>query len=659
MKQKHKTDYRPLSNKEISQLETKDNRAQDWTKILVAAPFTPELIENCRFYGTVHISPLEQGTQKAGNISLPVGLYDSTIDSCTLGQNVALHKIGYLSRYNIGQDSLLFNIDEMSCSPTPRFGQGVTIEIANEKGSRAVQSHTKMLPGDAWLWAKYRDKTTLREAFQNWTESALPAPGQYGTLGKGSQIRSCRRIEDVNFGPHTQVTGADRLTNLTLAGTTEQPVIIGEAVQLTDGIVQKGARVDFGAKGDRFILGEETRLTYGARFINSILGANSTIGCCEVQNALLFPFHEQHHNNSFLIAATLQGQSNIAAGATIGSNHNSRGADGEILAERGFWPGLNVSLKHNCRFAPFTLLAKGSYPAELNITLPFSLVSRDESRGRLTVMPAYWFHYNMYALARNSAKFRKRDKRQSPVQSLEFHYLAPDTLEAMREGRRLLEKWCGKDNLNNPGYDPAELLVDDQQLERGGKTVRILRPARAWRSYGELIEYSLVLNLLEAKSTEDLEGGRLGSWINAGGQLISPEQRDGLEKDAARGILESWEDLHKRYAQWSDQYNKEKLRHSLACWCEMTGKEALTPGDLKEVIRSALNTAAQQLEVTRRSREKDFTDPFRLITFRNDEERNEVMGRLEEDSFIGEQEEALSVLTIACEELLHSVSREG
>ena len=63
----------------------------------------------------------------------------------------------------------------------------------------------------------------------------------------------------------------------------------------------------------------------------------------------------------------------MAAGATIGSNHNSRGADGEIIAGRGFWPGLCVSLKHNSKFASFTIIAKGDYPAELNIPIPFSL----------------------------------------------------------------------------------------------------------------------------------------------------------------------------------------------------------------------------------------------------------------------------------------------
>ena len=118
------------------------------------------------------------------------------------------------------------------------------------------------------------------------------------------------------------------------------------------------------------------------------------------------------------------GQSNMAAGATIGSNHNSRSADGELIAGRGFWPGLCVSLKHNSKFASFCILAKGDYPYELNIPIPFSLVSNDQSRNELVIMPAYWFLYNMYALARNSWKYADRDKRTDKSQLIDFDFLA-------------------------------------------------------------------------------------------------------------------------------------------------------------------------------------------------------------------------------------------
>ena len=77
-----------------------------------------------------------------------------------------------------------------------------------------------------------------------------------------------------------------------------------------------------------------------------------------------------------------------------------------LRAGRGFWPGLSTTLKHNCRFASYTLLTKGNYPSELNIPLPFSLLIDNEQQNRLEVMPAYWWLYNMYALERNSWKYR-------------------------------------------------------------------------------------------------------------------------------------------------------------------------------------------------------------------------------------------------------------
>ena len=187
-------------------------------------------------------------------------------------------------------------------------------------------------------------------------------------------------------------------------------------------------------------MADYSQLKYGARLINSYLGYNSTISCCEVLNSLIFPAHEQHHNNSFLCAALVLGQSNMAAGATIGSNHNSRGADGEIIAGRGFWPGLCVSLKHNSKFASFTIIAKGDYPAELNIPFPFSLVSNDVSNDRLVIMPAYWFMYNMYALARNEEKYETRDKRVNKTQQIEYDFLAPDSVNEIFDALQLLKK---------------------------------------------------------------------------------------------------------------------------------------------------------------------------------------------------------------------------
>ena len=668
-------DFRPLTSQEIDRLRENGNGAGNWSDVLVADPFNPDLIRNSRFEGLVRIGCLEEGQLTYHDLSLPCGIYGSLIISSDLGDHTALHNVRYLSHYIVGNRSILFNIDEMSTTNHSKFGNGIVkegeeesvriaVEVANENGARKIFPFEGMLPGDGWLWSKFRNRPVFQESFRRWTEERIsPRRGFYGEVGEESIIKSCRIIKDVLFGESSYVKGANKLKNLTLGGTKEQPVQIGEGVELVNGIVHRGARIFYGVKAVRFILGEESQLKYGARLINSFLGANSTISCCEVLNALIFPFHEQHHNNSFLIASVLQGQTNMAAGATVGSNHNSRGSDGEIVASRGFWPGLNTSLKHNSRFAPYTLISKGAYPAELDIPLPFSLLSNDESRGMLTVMPAYWFHYNMYAMARNSWKYARRDKRREEHQKLEFHYLAPDSMEAVMKARRLLEEWCGKEDLNDPSRDREDIVLQKHSLEKGRRPARILYPARAWRTYGRLVEYYFALNLLDYPRKDigidgyrDLiKGCRRETWYNAGGQLVPLGWIDRLEEDMEAERIDSWDALHGLYRTWGEAYPLEKLRHSAACWFEMTGKDDLTEEELNGLIRGALATAEDLLHVTRQSREKDYTQKFRLITFDTPEERDAVLGKLEEDSFIKGQEEELSALTVACEEFLKTI----
>ncbi|MHC4857875.1 MAG: DUF4954 family protein, partial [Planctomycetota bacterium] len=194
-------------------------------------------------------------------------------------------------------------------------------------------------------------------------------------------------------GSCAYIKGANKLKNLTINSDSEEPTQIGEGVELVNGIIGYGCHLFYGCKAVRFVLANNSNLKYGARLINSFLGDNSTISCCEVLNNLIFPAHEQHHNNSFLIASVVMGQSNLAAGVTVGSNHNSRANDNEIQAGRGFWPGLCTSVKHSCRFASFVLLAKADYPAELDIPLPFALLNNNVLKDELEVLPGFWWLY--------------------------------------------------------------------------------------------------------------------------------------------------------------------------------------------------------------------------------------------------------------------------
>ena len=425
--------YRHLKLDEVEELKKNGNNSDDWNFVMVTDNFLPELIQHCNFYGLVRIGILEPFYLEFHNLRRPVGLYNSTIISCDIGNNVVIDNVNYLSHYIIGNDVILINVSEIETTDHAKFGNGILkegepesirieLEICNENGGRSIIPFDGMLPGDAWLFSRFRDDHACYR--KNFDYSVIRQfdnrRGFYGTIGDRTVIKNCKIVKDVNIGTDAYLKGANKLKNLTINSSANSKTQIGEGCELVNGIIGHGCRIFYGVKAVRFILASNSQLKYGARLINSYLGNNSTISCCEVLNSLIFPAHEQHHNNSFLCASLLMGQTNMAAGATVGSNHNSRGADGELIAGRGFWPGLCVSIKHNSRFASFIILAKGDYPAELDIPIPFSLVSNDVSNDELVIMPAYWFLHNMYALARNAWKYGDRDKRLEKKQLLEY-----------------------------------------------------------------------------------------------------------------------------------------------------------------------------------------------------------------------------------------------
>jgi hypothetical protein len=395
-------------------------------------------------------------------------------------------------------------------------------------------------------------------------------------------------------------------------------------------------------------MASHSQLKYGARLINSYLGNNATISCCEVLNSLIFPAHEQHHNNSFLCAALVMGQSNMAAGATIGSNHNSRSPDGEIVAGRGFWPGLCVSLKHNSRFASFAILAKGDYPAELDIPIPFALISNDVARDELIVMPAYWFLHNMYALARNSWKYPDRDRRTDKTQLLEFDFLAPDTINEMLTALDLMKELAGA--AINAAED-TEIIA--KGWENSDRNIRLVKLPQACAIFRQLIEYYAVTQLLVFIRRERITGFDAllealpanppsAPWVNVGGQLIRRPELDRLIRQVHTGKVRGWNEVHDFYRRQGEQYPADKLAHALAALRGISGKTLRKTGasGFADLLRRAVATRDWMTGEIYNTREKDYTNPFRKMVYGSTEEMNAVIGPLEDNSFILQEKEA-------------------
>ncbi|MGE9516465.1 MAG: DUF4954 family protein [Solitalea-like symbiont of Tyrophagus putrescentiae] len=648
-----KIDYkvRTLLSSEVEQLKQQGNTAENWNLIQVGEKFDITKIWNSHFYGLVRIEAIEDAFLEHHNLRLPVGIYDSLIIESDIGSNCVIRNVRYLSHFVISKECILFNICEMQTSIKAKFGIGIIkeseendnrifIELCNENGGRKVAPFNGMLTSDAFLWSKFRDDKILMQKFLSFTDkTSSPYLGYYGQVGERSTIKNCKILKDVLIGPNVYIKGSNKLKNLSINSSIKNPTQIGEGCELVNGIIGYGCKIFYGVKAVRFVIGDNSSLKYGARLINSIMGENSTISCCEVLNSLIYPFHEQHHNNSFLVSALLMGQSNIAAGATIGSNHNSRSADGELIASRGFWPGLSVSLKYNSKFASFTIISKALYNFELDIPLPFSLVSSIDNE--LCIMPAYWWMYNAYALKRNEYKYLERDKRIHKKHNIEHKFLAPDTVSEIVNGLKIMEQIV--DSIKDKDID--KVRADNVfSFENSKRPVFILKPYKAIKAYKEMLLMFIfdaiccyisdakigLQELIDKPNTLTINT----KWYNLGGQLLLSSEVDNLKNSIYKQRINCWDDVHNYYVKMSRDYLYNKAQYALSVLDTFFNVEDNLYLSLISLKGDVLNVIDGFYDNIILSRQKDYESKFRQMTYDNVNEMQIVLNKHKSEDFI-------------------------
>jgi hypothetical protein len=324
------------------------------------------------------------------------------------------------------------------------------------------------------------------------------------------------------------------------------------------------------------------------------------------------------------------------------------------------------------------LIAKGAFPAELDIRLPFSLVSNNVSEDRLEIMPAFWWLYNMYALARNSWKFKARDTRVEKQQNIEFDTLAPDTVEEIILARQLLEIWTGiaaeitgingaaglpqgggrpvasRSSLEHASIGrrlltglPGEvdsLIVLGQDVEKTEREVVILKPKEAHEAYGQMLHHYVARNLLSyleehpeegyAEMSERLNGPRTTEWVNLGGQLVPEDEIDALRADIRSGELPSWDAVHERYDQLWERYPSQKQRHAYAVYTMLIGSDAPDLSEWHTFLDQAVAIQELVRDRVHESRAKDYANPFRQATYRNEQEMTAALGTIDDNGFV-------------------------
>jgi hypothetical protein len=157
-----------------------------------------------------------------------------------------------------------------------------------------------------------------------------------------------------------------------------------------------------------------------------------------------------------------------------------------------------------------------------------------------------------------------------------------------------------------------------------------------------MLHYYSVKNLLAYREPgTDLEamhralaGPRQDQWVNLGGQLVPGPDVVQLIADIKSGVLKDWQAVHGRYRQLWAEYPMARQKHAYAVLCELLEVPRLTPAEWNAALDKAVDIQRFICEQVYLSRKKDYDNPFRKATYRNEAEQKAVVGDAEGNSFV-------------------------
>lgn len=646
--------YRLINEAELNLLIAQQNMVRN-----------PELffIHNSTNLASIH-NNVFSGRIRIGSLGPEQLIHSCFITNCNIGAGNTLINISRLENINTAEQVILRNIGCIAWNrPESPAGMisGNKIYFRNENARRYYIPFPGMHILDIELYSEniHRPEILqhLRRIFEKRTEKYF---ARNIHIEHDSVIENVSSIRNSCIGAACRIDGSSEISDSLILSSGANPTHLGSNIIIRNSLISEGCTITSGAFLDHVHTDQFVSIGEYARIYHSFIGANSHIACAEINAACLHPFHEQHHNNSFVIACTFNGQSNIAAGATIGSNHNSRRPDGEIVAARGFWPGLSSSFKHNSRFSEFCLVNKADYDQEMDIPFPFALISLDPANESLQIMPAFWFRYNYYALARNGWKFRTREKRKNFLSGYTYQAIAADTVTSMRQAKQVLLRLLAGQNkypdlkrFDFENFPAAEAERVTMNGIYGKKGAVILKPETAVYIYHAVILYWAVRQVLEKTKTladvlkynaDHAPAIKSYSWRNLGGYIL---EENSLPRITAK--LESVADLdtlHNVYQIEFHDAGHNALNFALYLLETDYQLDREKADDWKDKIAKALKVAGKLHEWAYQSRLKDFTNPFRKITTVDEHQFEYVYGSIETDEFIKTMESELSLLKV-------------
>ena len=512
-------EYRKLTKEEIVALQNNACTAEDWSMIEVGDGFTTTYIKNTAFSGQVRLGRFENSFTLPGGVKRHSGISDATLHNVSVGDNCCIRAVrGYIANYDISGDTLIDNVGTIATEGESAFGNGVKVSVLNETGGREVLIHDRLSSHEAYMIALYRHRPAFIEKM-NAIINAYVATcrSSRGHIGRGVSISGVSNIVNVRIGDASRIEGALSLTEGSLNGSPEAPVVIGQGVICEDFIISEGSSVTDGAMLTRCFVGQACTLLIAGMFsfMNAGSGSNQS-------------------NHMYKLGPIHQGT--LERGAKTAS-------DSYIL-----WPA---------RVGAFSLVMGRHVTHSDTTNLPFSyLIEKGE-----TSYLAPGVNLRSVGTIRDARKWPKRDGRKCSDKHdlINYNLLSPFTIQKMIKGLMTLENLRYASGELSDVYSFHSVKISNHSLMRGMELYRVAIDkfmgnsliSRLQESDGSFQKLSEAQ--LQSKLRPDTPIGS-GEWVDISGLIAPKSEIAALMSGIETGEITSLDAIRSSFKVMADNY---------------------------------------------------------------------------------------------------------
>lgn len=556
---------RDLNIQEIQELEKQGSHCDNWNLVKVADGFDTKHVYGCTFSGDIRIGVFEKILELPGGMKKHSGLNNVHLHNCTIGNNSLIENVqNYIANYEIGEESIIWNVNQLMVEGISTFGNGTEVCVLNETGGREVMITDKLSAHMAYIMALYRHRPELIGRLHDMAEyySKKYSSGT-GTIGNHVKLLNCGRISNVRIGDYAVVEGVSRLENGSINSNEAAPVHIGYNVIAEDFIVCSGSNVKDGAMLTRCFVGQACQLGHGYSASDSLFFSNCQEENGEACAVFAGPYTVTHHKSTLLIAGMFSFM-NAGSGSNQSNHMYKLGPIHQGTLERGAKTSSDSYILWPSRVGAFSLVMGRHVNHSDTSNLPFSYLI--EKQNTTYLVPGV--NLRSVGTIRDAQKWPKRDKRKDPnrLDFINYNLLSPYTIQKMFKGRELLLNLQAASGKLSDLYSFQSAKIKNSSLKTG---IRYYETGIT-----KFLGNSIIKRLegLQPASDADIRQRLLpdteigtGEWVDISGLIAPKTEIDRLLDDIEQGkvcklkeINAEFERMHQNYYtyEWTWAYQK-------------------------------------------------------------------------------------------------------